>query len=152
MKMAKKIPTILLLVMMVAGALIFFFTLPDFESFFNEQTGREEYRCINCWPLDSFVTYTYILLVVCLILVVVASLADLIIHPEKIKGTLIGFISLGVVLGISYVLASDVVMPYYEGINPTVSKISGTGLYAFYLLFVLAIISIVFSSVVRFFK
>ena len=88
---------------------------------------------------------------------IVAALAGSVISamtkPDSIKGTAIGLGAMLVVIALSYVLADGTVEPMYgDDITETSSKWSGAGLYAFYILFVLAVIAIVYSSVSRLMK
>ena len=88
---------------------------------------------------------------VCALLAIVGSGVGLVVNPKGIKGSAIGLVSLIVVAGISYAMASDSVVGY-EGLDPMTSRLSGMGLYAFYILFLGAAVSIAGSTVVKLIK
>jgi hypothetical protein len=120
-------------VLMVVGIITFFMA-------FNEQ-------------YDAMLYYTYILFAVSTLAAVVAAFFSAAAKPESIKSSAIGFGSLALVLIVSYILASDEVPAKYAStVSPFMSKLSGAGLYAFYILFVLAVASIVLSGVTKLIK
>ena len=97
-------------------------------------------------------------IIICYILLAVATLAAVVFpiiqfaqNPKNAKGALIGVAALIVVVGIAYVLASDN-NPSNMEITASGAKQVGTGLYAFYFLSAVAIISVVYSEVAKFFK
>ena len=77
-------------------------------------------------------------------------------NPKAIKQTLITLVGVAVLIFVAWILASDAVldMPYYEGKDnvPTTLKITDTGLIVTYFLAGLAILSILFSEIVKYFK
>lgn len=110
-------------------------------------------NCEDCGAVGSFIGLSYILLILAVVAAIGGAVFQAALNPGKIKGTLIGLGVMVVVLGISYGLADGTVESYYAGdITETTSKLSGAGLYAFYILFLLSVLSIVYSSVSRFFK
>jgi len=54
-----------------------------------------------------------------------------------------------VIFVISYVLASDEVVKSYGDITATTSKMVGAGLFTFYILLVLAVLSIIYAGISR---
>ena len=82
--------------------------------------------------------------------------AYMIFNPKSAKNTLIGLVFLAIVVGISYMLASDQVMHIvgYTGTdnNPTTLKQVGTGLYTMYILFGLAFLAIIYTEISNSFK
>jgi sugar phosphate permease len=129
--MIEKLPRYLMYVLIVVAVIVFFIGVQ-----------QENY--------DPMIYYSYVLFGLTAGLALLAAIMAAIMKPQTIKGAVIGVVGLGAVLGISYGLADDKVAPKFaETLTPTVSKLAGAGLYAFYILFALAIISIVFSSVVK---
>jgi uncharacterized membrane protein len=96
---------------------------------------------------------TYIYFGITLITALIASFYSAALKPESIKQTLIGFGAITLVFVISYALADDSVPEKYaSSVSNSSSKLSGTGLYAFYILFFVAIASIVITSVLNLVK
>ncbi|MCB9186982.1 MAG: hypothetical protein H6601_09575 [Flavobacteriales bacterium] len=93
----------------------------------------------------------YILLAVAVLSAVVFPIIQLAQNPKNAKGALMGIGALIVVVGISYVLASDN-NPSNMEITPEAAKQVGTGLYAFYILAAVAIVALVYSEVAKLFK
>jgi len=57
--------------------------------------------------VDPFITFSYVLLIITAIITILLSIVNLIKHPKALKKTLIGLGILGVLLIISYFMASD---------------------------------------------
>jgi len=113
----------------------------------------EQSNCEDCGAVGSFIGLSYILLVIAIVAALGGAVLQSIMNPGKIKGTLIGIGGMLVVIVISYVMADGTVEPYYvNDVSETASKWSGAGLYAFYILFLLSVAAIIYSSVARFFK
>lgn len=113
----------------------------------------EQSDCIDCGVVGSFLGLSYILLILAVLAALGGSVMQAIMNPGKLKGSLIGLGGMILVFVISYVLADTTVEPYYASdITETASKLSGAGLYAFYILFILAVLSIASSSLTRFIK
>jgi len=93
----------------------------------------------------------YILLAVAVLAAVVFPIIQLAQNPKNAKGALIGIGLLVVVVGIAYALSSDV-NPSKMDITATAAKQVGTGLYAFYILAIVAIGSLVYAEVSKLFK
>ena len=113
----------------------------------------EQSNCEDCGAVGSFIGLSYILLVIAIVAALGGAVLQSIMNPGKIKGTLIGIVGMLVVIVISYLMADGTVEPYYvNDVSETASKWSGAGLYAFYILFLLSVAAIIYSSVSRFFK
>ncbi len=93
----------------------------------------------------------YVLLAVAVLAAIVFPIIHFIQHPKNAKRALIGIVALVAVIGISYALSSDVI-PSKMDITPEAAKQVDTGLFAFYILAALAIISLIYSEVSKFFK
>jgi len=72
--------------------------------------------------------------------------------PGKMKGTAIGIGAMILVFVVSYVLASGEVLKSYGDVTESTSRMVGMGLISFYILLVLAVLSIVYASVSRLLK
>lgn len=57
--------------------------------------------------VDPFITFSYILLIVTALIAFVLSVVNLIRHPQALKKTILSLVVLGVLLVISYFMASD---------------------------------------------
>ncbi|RMG81125.1 MAG: hypothetical protein D6707_05270 [Bacteroidetes bacterium] len=129
--MIEKLPRYLMYALIVIAVIVFFMAVQ-----------QENY--------EPMIYYSYVLFGLTAGLAVLAAIMSAVMKPQTIKGAVIGIVGLGAVLGISYGLADDKVAPKFaETVTPTVSKLTGTGLYALYILFALAILSIIFSSVIK---
>lgn len=93
----------------------------------------------------------YILLAVAVLAAVVFPIIQLAKNPKGAKGALIGIGALVVVLGVSYALSSDV-NPSKIEITAEGAKQVDTGLFAFYILAAVAIVSLVYAEVSKLFK
>lgn len=93
----------------------------------------------------------YILLAVAVLTAVVFPIIQLIQNPKGAKGALLGIGALVVVVGISYALSSGDAAAHLE-ITPEGAKQVDTGLFAFYILASVAIVSLVYSEVAKLFK
>lgn len=113
----------------------------------------EQSDCTDCGAVGYFIGLSYILLFGAIVAAIGGAVLQVIINPKQIKGAAIGVGSLLVVLVISYVLADGTVEPYYQpGVTETALKLSDMGLYALYILFVGAVLTIAYSSVSRFLR
>ncbi len=141
--MFEKINRGLMFLIIAIGGLFMILTFVDFDS------SGEEAICNLCWPTGAFLGLAYVLLGLSTLAAIAGAIIGAIVNPKGIKGTLIGLGAMAVIVIISYVLASDEVYSTYKGVSATASKWSGVGLYTFYILFVLAILSIIYSAISR---
>jgi len=98
--------------------------------------------------------WTYLLLIIAAALAVVFPAVFMIRNPKGTKKVLISIGVLALIFLISYLVASNEVLPGYEkyGIGPAASKNVEMGLIATYLFGFGAIGAIIYSAVSRFFK
>ena len=102
---------------------------------------------------DPIIYSVYAILALAIAIALGAAVNASIIKPETLKGAAIGIGSLGVVLVISYALGSDFVPEEYaDRLTASTSKVSGASLYAFYILFSLAVVSILVTEVMNMVK
>lgn len=125
------------------GVILGLLTFIDFE------TIADEAICNRCWPAGAFIGWSYVLMFVAILAALAGAVIGALMNPKAMKGTAIGLGAMLVIALVSYLLAGDEVLEAYKETSPTASKLSGAGLYMFYILFVLAILSIVYSAVSR---
>ena len=105
---------------------------------------------------DNMIYWSYGLFFVATLGALVFPIVNLASDFKKAKNTIIGILALVVIVGLAYVLASEVI-PSFHGaekfnITESISKNVGTGLFATYLLGGLAIIGILYSEISKSFK
>lgn len=100
----------------------------------------------------SFIQFSYVLLFLSVLAVVMGIVMTAVSNPRKMLGSLIGGVAMAIIFGISYALAGNEVIKAYGDITPTVSQLSGAGLYMFYILLLGTIGAIIFASVSRLLK
>ncbi|MEX2596007.1 MAG: hypothetical protein WEC59_03680 [Salibacteraceae bacterium] len=144
--MFERINNIVMLVIIAIGVILMVMTM-------SSGLTPEQSECTDCGAVGSFIGLSYILLLVAVLATLGGAVLQALMNPGQIKGTLIGVGVVAVVLILSYVLADGTVETYFaSGTTETSSKLSGAGLYAFYILFVLAVVSIAYSSISKLLK
>lgn len=143
--MFQKINTITMWALIAIGVLLMVLTMTS-------GLTPEQSDCVDCGAVGGFITLSYVLLIGAVLSALAGSVISVMMKPESLRGSLIGIGAMLVVLALSYVLADGTVEPMYGDITESTSRWSGAGLYAFYILFVLAVLSIVYSSVSRLMK
>ncbi len=78
---------------------------------------------------------------------ILASVIGIMSKPSSAKTMGIGFAGTAIVLGISYALADGSDYVNYKEVTESASKLSGMLLYAFYILALGAVASVIFSAV-----
>ena len=110
--------------------------------------------------IDSNLVWSYILIILGAGVAIIAGLINMFTDKRAAKKGLMALAFLGVLALVSYLLASPEI-PQFVGVdkyianntlNASVAKLIDAGLFATYILFGLAVIAIVFSSVSRIFK
>ena len=105
---------------------------------------------------ETFLRWAYVMAIGAASVTLIFSVVNMILNPKSIKQTIIGVVGAAVLIVVSYMLASDQIlsMPGYEGTGnePTTLKWAGTALYSTYILAILAILSILYAEVAKFFK
>ena len=136
----KKIPNIITYVIIAVSVLVTVYYVMDMS---RERTGH-------------FLTWAYFLFGLAVVLVVVLPLINLISNPKALKKAVINVGLLAVVLVIAYVFASGAQTPDTQAMatppSATTMKITDMGLKATYLLFALALLAIISSSLLTAFK
>ncbi|MCK5823039.1 MAG: hypothetical protein KAG95_03485 [Bacteroidales bacterium] len=100
---------------------------------------------------EPFIIWAYILLGLAVAITLIFSIANIFQSKENAKKSLIFILIAGVLLLISFLLASSSI-PHFLGyeafdITPGVSKFVGTGLYMTYICGALAFLSIIYSEI-----
>ena len=142
-----KISKILSYVVLALGAIgiILWFVMNSSISSLMEENGVSEarelpadiaYGAVN--PLYALTLIVFVIAIIATLITVFSALAK---NPSGLKNTLIGIVAFIVVLGIGYVLADGVETPMKDGevLSASGSKMVGAGLYAFYILAIIAV-------------
>ena len=100
----------------------------------------------------------YLMLILAAVIAVFASIFLMIKNPKNAKGVLVGLISLAVVFIVAYLLSKGVITEKMQEafelgkITEATSKWVGTGLIGTYVLGGLAILVMIYSGIMSFFK
>ena len=98
----------------------------------------------------SSINYTYILLIITVVIVAFFMVLDVIKHPAKLKKTLIGVVAFLILFGIAYALAGDGKVEVSSGIieeGSVLSKRVSTGIIFSFILGIIAFAGFIFDSV-----
>ncbi len=110
--------------------------------------------------LDTNLVWTYILLILSLVLLVFFGVKEMLTSFKESKKGMLSLLIIAAIVLVSYLLASDEI-PKFLGsdkfveqgvLTPSVSKWVDTGLYTTYVFFALSIIAFIYSSLTRFFR
>ena len=112
----------------------------------------EDGSCMNCGIEGSFIGMSYILLGISIIAALAGTVMTAVSDPKKMMGTGIGIGAMIVVFFVSYLISSDEVLESYGDITASTSQMVGAGLITFYILLILAVLSIIYASVSRMLK
>jgi hypothetical protein len=104
--------------------------------------------------VDIGLYIAYLLIAVAALTAIIFPLMYVIKHPKEAKDVLIGFGAMVVIFLISYLIASDNVLPKWAnyGVGPTEAKFISAGLISFYILIVIAIVTAIYAEVSKIFK
>lgn len=100
------------------------------------------------------IVITYILFAAAVIGAIVFPIIHMLGDLKSAKGALIGILVLVAIFAISYAISNPETGAFYErkGISPTMAKVIGGGLISTYIVFAGAVISILYSQIVKWFK
>jgi hypothetical protein len=105
---------------------------------------------------DVILKYAYVLVIIAALFAILFPLIQLFLHPQNLKKVLITIGAVAVIVLVSRSLASDEILTLtgYTGSDnvPSVLKNVGNGLITMYILLGLAILSILYSEIAKFFK
>ncbi len=105
--------------------------------------------------IDFGIYATYVLLGICVLAILIFSVARIVTHPGAAKAALIGIAGLVALYGISYIFSTgEDVNTVFKGmeVSEGTSRLVGTGLVTFYLLMGITILTILYVEVIRLFK
>jgi len=123
-------------------------------SFGTNISSNEQDPTMLGW-LSKNLIWTYILLVLSIVLLVGFGIIQLVSNFKESKKGLLAVVAMGVIVLIAYLFSSDAI-PVFLGaekfveqgiLTPSVSKWVDTGLYTTYVFFAMSLIAIVYSSV-----
>ena len=105
---------------------------------------------------EPFIIWSYVLIFTAVALAVGFPVVNAIANPKGLKGMVIGLVSIGIILAISYALSSDEIMTNVSlgnDPNPAATmKYAGTSIITVYLLLGVAVISVIYAEVSKSFK
>lgn len=110
--------------------------------------------------LDTNLIWTYILLILSLVLLVFFGIKEMLTSFKESKKGMLSILIIAAIVLVSYLIASDEI-PKFLGsdkfveqgvLTPSVSKWVDTGLYTTYVFFALSILAFIYSSLTRFFR
>jgi len=145
----QKITTIVALVLGVLGLIFQVLILSKGDDAIEMNSLAGDFSAVT-----PMITLAIIILAVVVLITVASSLAALASNPAKLKKALISIAAFAAVVLISYLFSEGVETPRKDGdvLSAFGSRLVGTGLRTFYILAVIAIGSMLFSGVKRFFK
>ena len=104
--------------------------------------------------VDIGLYLAYLLIIIAMVAAIVFPLIYVIKHPKEGKDILIGFGAMLAIFLISYLIASDNVLPGWTeyGVGPTEAKFISAGLIAFYILMIVAVVTALYAEISKLFK
>ncbi|GAA3509032.1 hypothetical protein GCM10022393_21350 [Aquimarina addita] len=159
-----KILSYVVLAIGVVGAILLFLMSNNFDALMDTYGITEAKDLVKDTTSAAFtdatalVTPMYALTLVILVIIIIATLiavfSALAKNPGGLKNTAIGIVAFLVILGISYALADDSVFEMRDGevLSNSGSALVGAGIYAFYILAIVAIGLMVLSGVKKLIK
>lgn len=137
-----KLNNVLMYLFIVVGVILMLLTMTA------EYPEDPKAFCVDCNEASYFVGYSYVLLIVAILAALGGVIMNAISNPKGILGSLVGVGGMIVIIGISYALADDTILRSYpNSVTATAVKWTDAGLYTFYILFVISILSIVYTWV-----
>ena len=104
---------------------------------------------------DVFLNWGKFMLIAGVVVILIAPVFTFLNNPQNLVKMLISIVLFAVVIGVSYVFAtnqlSSLQLEEY-GITPETSRLVGMGLIATYITFALAVVAILYSMVIKPFK
>lgn len=159
-----KILSYVVLAIGVVGAIMLFLMSNSFDALMDTYGITEAKDLVKDTGSAAFtdatalVTPMYGLTLIILVIIVIATLAAVVMalakNPGGLKNTAIGIVAFLVILGISYVVADNSVFEMRDGevLSENGSQLVGAGIYAFYILAIVAVGLMVLSGVKKLIK
>jgi hypothetical protein len=105
---------------------------------------------------DTILKFAYFLIFASVATAVLFELVNSVLHPRNAKKTLLSTIAVSVVLFIGFMMADGTPLKIvgYDGADnvPSMLLLTDTGLYAFYILLIMAVLAIVVTEIIRLVK
>lgn len=145
----QKITTIVALILGVLGLIFQVTILSKGDDVIEMNSLAGDFSAVS-----PMITLALFILAVVVLITLVSSFAALASNPAKLKKALISIAAFALVVVISFVFSEGVETPLKDGevLSASGSRWVGTGLRTFYILAVVAVGTMVFSGVKRFFK
>lgn len=102
--------------------------------------------------VGPMLSWGYISFFAAVALALLSFVFGIMINPSAIRSVIIGIVVVAVIGGLSYVLADGSDFANYKDTDEQTSKLVSTGLNAFYIVGLLAVLSVIYSGVARVFK
>lgn len=106
--------------------------------------------------IDATLKFAYFLIFASVATAILFELVNSILHPRNAKKTLMSSIAVSVILFLGFMMADGTPLSIvgYNGSDnvPAMLLLTDTGLYAFYILLVLAVLSIIVTEIIRLVK
>lgn len=102
--------------------------------------------------VSPMLSWGYVVFFAAIALAVLSFVFSISINPASLKSVLIGIVIVAVIGGLSYLLADGSDFANYKDTDESTSRLVSTGLNSFYIVGLLAVLSVVYSGVARLFK
>ncbi len=145
-----KILNVLLITLLLIGvAFAFFFYLGGTVE------GTKDTLMEEPVATEMFINLGFFYAIIAVFITIGFAVLAIVVNPKAALSTLFGIVVIGVIVLIGYGLASDAIFEIPGADDPLTSAVSknvGTGLIATYILFAIAVVSILFTEVAARFK
>lgn len=102
--------------------------------------------------VTPMLNWGYVVFFAAIALAVLSFVFSISINPSSLRSVVIGIVIVAVVGGLSYLLADGSDFADFKNTDESTSRLVSTGLNAFYIVGLLAVLSVVYSGVARLFK
>lgn len=152
MKKIGSIPNLVLLIIGIISVIAFAMLVANISP-------DERDAAMGNW-INIILRWSYVLLFVAIILLIVFALYQTISEWKQAKGSMLGILAIFAIFLVAFLFSSSE-YPKFFGvekfiengtITPTILKVIDTALYSTYIMFFLAIIALIYSSLSRYFK
>lgn len=97
-------------------------------------------------------SYTYAIFIIAALVAVLSAVRGMVINPKVLKNAAIGIGTLALIVVISYALGDGSDYEKYKDISEGAAKWVSAGLTAFYITFILTLVTVLYSAVARLIK
>lgn len=134
-------------VILIALAAVFFILLANQDGEMLEKDPDTQSKYVV-----PMLNYGYWLTIIVAIVAVVSSLYNLVVNPKGLRNAVIGVLGLGAIVVVAYLMSSGADFENFTDVTERESKLVSMGLNTFYIVGLLAVLSVVYSAVARIFK